>query len=104
MDARQAKLERLFRWKQGAIWSPLVWLPLVVYWLLTGRTPLAIGLAIAGLAFVGVARLVVWSARCPACETRFRSSEALFRGVWNELRCEACGLSLFELRRGRARD
>ena len=104
MDPRRAKLEMLFRWKQAAIWSPVVWLPLVVFWLLTDRTPMAIGLAIAGLVFVGLARVVVWSARCPGCEALFRGTPAGFRRVWNELACEACGLSLFELRRGRARD
>ena len=104
MDPRRAKLEALHRWKQAAIWSPVVWLPLVVFWLLTARTPRAIGLLIAGLVFVGVARFVFWSARCPGCEAPFRGTPAGFRRAWNELACEACGLSLFELRRGRARE
>ena len=104
MDARRSKLEQLFRWKQAANWSPLVWLPLVVYWVLTARAAQAIGLGIAGLVFVLVARFVVGNARCPACETRFRDTPAGFSRIWNQMACEACGLSLFELRRGRARD
>jgi len=104
MDPRQAKLEQLFRWKQIASWSPVVLLPLVVYWGLTGRAAQAIGLAITGGVFFGVARIVVGHARCPACGTRFRDTPAGFRRIWNDLTCEACGLSLFELRRGRARD
>ncbi|MEM9174835.1 MAG: hypothetical protein AAGC67_06345 [Myxococcota bacterium] len=98
------KLEQLFRWKQAASWSPVVWLPLVVYWGLTGRAPRAIGLVIAGVAFVGVARFVVGRARCPACQTRFRDVPAGSKRIWNEMTCAACGLSLFELRRGRAPD
>ncbi len=104
MDPRQSKLEQLFRWKQAAIWSPVVILPLVVYWGLTERAAQAIGLAIAGGVFVGLARFVVGNARCPGCATRFRDTPAGARRIWNDLTCEACGLSLFELRRGRARD
>ncbi|MBB84138.1 MAG: hypothetical protein CL931_10060 [Deltaproteobacteria bacterium] len=104
MDPKRAKLEQLQRWKQAADWSPLVWLPLVVYWALTARASQAIGLAIAGAVFIAFARFVVGNARCPGCETRFRDMPAGFSRIWNELACEACGLSLFELRRGRARD
>ena len=104
MDPRRAKLEQLFRWKQAASWSPVLWLPLVVYWGLTERAPRAIGLVIAGLVFVAVARFVVGNARCPGCETRFKDTPAGFSRIWNEMACEACGVSLFELRRGRARD
>ena len=104
MDPRRAKLEQLFRWKQVALWSPVLWLPLVVYWGATARGPRAIGLAIAGGVFIALARFVVANARCPGCETRFRDTPAGFRRIWNDMTCEACGLSLFELRRGRARD
>ena len=100
MDRRRAKLEQLFLWRQAANWSPVLWLPVGVFWLLTARTPNAIGLAIAGLAFIGVARLVVWAARCPGCGAEFRSIPGGFRRIWGELACNACGLSLFELRRG----
>ena len=102
MDRPRAKLEQLFLWRQAANWSPVLWLPLVVFWLLTGRTPTALGLGIAGLAFIAVARLVVWSARCPGCAAAIRSTPGGFRRIWSELACAACGLSLFELRRGDA--
>ena len=98
------KLEGLHRWKLFAIWSPVVWLPLSVYWMLTNRSPLAIGFAIAGVAFFGFARGVIYFSRCPECEKAFRDSPVGFRRIWNELCCDACGISLFELRRGRARD
>ena len=104
MDPRQAKLEQLHRWKQVANWSTVLWLPLGVYGMLTGRAAEAMGVAIAGLVFFAVARVVVVSSRCPGCETRFRDTPAGIRRVWNEIACEACGLSLFELRRARARD
>ena len=104
MASERTRLEFLRRWRQAAVWSPVVWLPLVVYWILTDRAPLAIAFFLAGLAFVGIARTVVWLARCPRCEVPFRDTPAGFRRAWDETRCEACGLSLFELRRGRARD
>lgn len=104
MDARARKLESMWRWRQAANWSPVVWLPLVIYWSLTGRTAIGIGLAIAGLAFIGCARAIVGMSRCPGCETRFRDTPAGLRRIWNDLSCEACGLSLFELRRSRAQD
>ena len=104
MDRVRNALESIHRWRQSASWSPVVLLPLVVYWQLTDRTPLAIGAALAGGAFVLFARGWVYFARCPACETRFGSTPAGFRRIWDDLACEACGVSLFELRRGRARD
>lgn len=104
MDARQARLERTHRWRQAAVWAPVVWLPLALFWLLTGRAPLAVAIALAGVVFAGIARLVVWAGRCPGCGVPTRSSPAGFRALWDEMRCAACGLSLFELRRSRARD
>ena len=104
MDRRRAKLEGVRRWRQAAAWSPVAWLPLVVYWLSTERAPLAVAFALAGVAFMLIARCVVWSTRCPQCETRFGATPAGFRRIWNDMVCDACGLSLFELRRARARD
>lgn len=104
MDRTRRELEALFRWRQAANWSPVVLLPLVVYWQLTDRTPLAIGAALAGLAFYLFARGRVYLARCPACGERFSATPAGHRRIWEALACDACGVSLFELRRGRARD
>ena len=104
MDRVREGLESIHRWRQAANWTPVVLLPLIVYWHLTDRTPLAIGAVLAGFAFYGFARGWVYFARCPACETRFGDTPAGFRRGWEEIACEACGVSLFELRRGRARD
>ena len=104
MDAKQAALEGLHRWQQSAQWSPVVLLPLIIYWLFTDRAPLAIGAGIAGASFYAFARARVTRARCPACETRYGSTPAGSDRIWNEMACDACGLSLFELRRGRARN
>ena len=100
MDPRRRKLEGLHRWRQAALWSPVVWIPLVLYWLLTGRPQPAVGLVIAGACFVGLSRAVVWFAHCPGCNRPFREAEAGFRRVWDQAECAACGLSLFALRRG----
>lgn len=97
-------LEQLRRWRQAAVWAPIVWFPLAIYALIMGRSIWSIGIGLAGLAFAGLARTVVWSARCPACEAPFRTSPERFRSAWDESTCDACGLSLFELRRGRAGD
>ncbi len=104
MDRVRSGLESLYRWRQAANWAPVMLLPLIVYWQLTDRTPLAIGAALSGFAFYAFARGWVYFARCPACEKQFRATPAGFRRVWDELSCAACGVSLFELRRGRARD
>lgn len=87
-----------------AVWAPILWFPLVVYCLLVDRVLEATGLGLAGLVFAGLARGVVWFARCPACEKLFRRSPTGFRRIWDDASCEACGLSLFELRRGGAHD
>lgn len=100
----EAGFERLHRWKQAASWAPILGVPLVIYWLMTDRVTLSIGLLLAGFTFVALARGVVWMARCPGCETRFRDTPAGFARIWNEAACAACERSYFELRRGRARD
>ena len=100
----QAALEQLRRWRQAAVWAPIFWFPLVIYAQIMGQSLASIGVGLAGLAFWGLARAVVWSARCPSCEAPFRQSPAGFERAWDESSCAACGLSLFELRRGRARD
>ena len=104
MDPRRRTFEALHRWRQAALWSPVVWIPLVLYWLLTDRPLLAVGLVIAGASFAGLARGVVWLARCPGCRRPFREAEAGFRRFWDQSECAACGLSLFGLRRGEAPD
>lgn len=98
------RLEQLRRFRQVAVWAPVVWFPLALYCLLVDRVNVSIGLGLAGIVFSILARAVVWSARCPACDEPFRSSPAGFRQIWDEASCAACGLSLFELRRGRASD
>ena len=102
-DRALGRWEALRRWRQSARWSPVVWLPLAVYWLLTERAELAVAAFGAGGAFLGIARLVVWASRCPSCGSPFGDSSAAFARAWNDLACEACGGSLFELRRGGAR-
>ncbi|MBJ18983.1 MAG: hypothetical protein GY910_06125 [bacterium] len=77
---------------------------MAVYCLLVGRVIEAIALGLAGIVFATLSRFVVWCARCPACERPFRSSPAGFRRIGEEASCEACGLSLFELRRRRTDD
>ncbi len=99
MTRVRARLEYLRLWRQVAAWAPVVWFPVVVYTLLTERTEWALALGLAGLIFAGLARGVVWSASCPACAARFRASASGFRRIWDAASCEACGLSLFELRR-----
>lgn len=94
------RLEQLRLWRQVAVWAPVLWFPLLVHFLLVDRTRMAIGLGLAGIAFAGCARGRVWIARCPACRKPFRDSEGGFRRIWDEASCAACGLSLFDLRRG----
>ena len=104
MDSKQVRLEAIFRWRQAVNWSPVIWLPLVIYWLLTSRFPLGIGMLIAGFMFIAFARIVVAMSHCPGCETRFRDAPSGLSEMWNEVTCATCGLSLFELRRSRAQD
>lgn len=93
------RLEQVWRWRQVAVWAPVGWVPVVLHALLSGRTSLALAIGIAGLLFAGLARSVVWLGCCPGCRARWRESQASFQTVWDEAKCRACGLSLFELRR-----
>lgn len=92
-------MEFIRRWRRAAAWSPVFWFPVALYFLLTERLFVALTLFLAGLIFAGVARAIVASRRCPACQERFGGSGAQFRSAWNESSCGACGLSLFDLRR-----
>lgn len=103
MADTRTRLEQVHRWKRVATWAPVLWFPLMVFFLLADGVMLAIALGLAGLAFAGFARGVVWASRCPGCGEPFRRSDGGFRQIWNEARCAACGLSLFELRREHAR-
>jgi hypothetical protein len=100
MTQTRNRFEQLRRWRQVAVWAPVLWFPLLVHFFLLGSEALAIGLGLAGIAFAVFARGRVWIARCPACHEPFRSSEDGFRRIWDESTCGACGLSLFEMRRG----
>lgn len=100
MAEERAKLEQLRRWRQTAVWAPVLWFPGVVYGLLVGEVGLALTLGFAGLVFAVVARGVVWLGRCPRCDAAFKDSPAAFRRIWDESSCQACDVSLFELRRG----
>ena len=95
----RARLEQTRRWKQVAIWAPVLWFPLIVYGLSVGRTAAALTLGIAGLIFAGLTRAVVWLGRCPRCAVSYRTTPGGFKRIWDESSCAACGLSLFELRR-----
>ena len=99
MADERGRLEQLRRWRQAAVWAPVVWFPGVVYGLLVGELALAMTLGFAGLVFAGVARGVVWLGHCPRCDASFGDSAAAFRRVWDHSSCAACGVSLFELRR-----
>jgi len=101
MTRERARLEQLRRWKQAASWAPVFWFPLVVYALSIGETRVAATIGLAGTVFAGAARLAVWTARCPRCGETFRARPGGFRRVWDEAGCEACGVSLFALRRAR---
>jgi len=92
-------LEQIRLWRSLAAWAPVVWFPVLIFGLLTGRTALAITLSLVGLLFAAVARAVVWSGHCPRCGVHFGSSTGVFRRVWDQAGCLDCGLSLFALRR-----
>jgi len=101
VNGERARLEQLRRWKIAAAWAPVFWFPLAVYALSIGETGVAFALPLAGAAFAGAARLAVLTARCPRCGERFRARPGGFRRIWDESACQACGLSLFALRRGK---
>ena len=103
MMQTQTRFEQLRRWRQIAVWAPVLWFPLVVHFFLLGREALAIGIGLAGIAFAGIARGRVWIARCPACDKPFRDSAGGFRLIWDESTCASCEQSLFEMRRGLGR-
>ncbi|MFK7895569.1 MAG: hypothetical protein AB8G23_07015 [Myxococcota bacterium] len=100
MSPEQARLEQFRRWRQAALWAPVLWFPLTVYAMAMQETRVALILGLSGLVFTVLARGVVWLGRCPRCEARFRDVENGFKTIWDAARCLACGLSLFELRRG----
>ena len=97
------RFEQLWRWRRAAAWAPIVWFPLALARLLMDAPIQAVVLGVAGLVFAALARIVVWSARCPACETPLRASPAGGRHFWDDARCGTCDRSLFDLRRARAR-
>lgn len=99
MTRERARLEQMRRWKQVAVWAPVVWFPLIVYGLSVGRTAAALTLGLAGMIFAGLARAVVWFGHCPRCDVPYRERPGGFRRIWDEASCAACGVSLFELRR-----
>lgn len=100
MSRERSRLEQLRRWKLAASWAPIGWFPLAVYALSIGADRGALTLALGGAAFAGAARLAVWWADCPRCGEPYRARPAGFRRAWEEASCDACGLSLFALRRG----
>ena len=99
MGSERAHLEQIRRWQQLAAWAPVIWFPVLIFGLLTGRAELAITLGLAGLLFAAAARAVVWVRHCPRCGVHFGSSPGVFRQVWDQVGCLDCGLSLFALRR-----
>ncbi len=104
MDRLRVVLEGLHRWRQAAVWSPILILPALIWGLSTGRVVLALTGAIGGLVFNGLARARVAMARCPVCGERFGHTPAGYRRIWHDLACATCGRSLFDLRRDRARE
>lgn len=95
----RARFEQFRRWRQSAVWAPVLWFPIAITGFALGRSGLAITLIFAGLVFTGMCCAVVWFGRCPSCEVRFGDSSKAFRRIWDDATCDACGLSLFELRR-----
>ncbi|HEB91021.1 MAG TPA: hypothetical protein ENI85_15710 [Deltaproteobacteria bacterium] len=103
MAEERACLENIRRWRQAVVWAPVFWFPLVLYGFASGRLRLALGLGFAGLVFAGLGMSIVWLGRCPGCRARFGTRSGGFRRIWDDATCEACGLSLFELRRKKDR-
>ncbi len=99
MSGERARLERIRHWRQAVVWAPVFWLPFVVYGFATQRTGMALTLGFAGLVFAGLGRSIVWFGRCPGCRVRFGTRPDGFRRIWDDATCDACGLSLFVLRR-----
>ena len=56
-------------------------------------------LALVGFVFAGICGAVVCLGRCPRCNARFGMSLKSLRRIWDVATCDACGFSLFELRR-----
>ena len=100
MTSSRGRFETLWRWRQASVWAPVLWFPVMLFGLLTGRTALALTIGLAGLVFAGLTRAVVWLGRCPDCEKRWSDSSGGFQRFWDKATCPSCGLSLFDLRRG----
>ena len=95
---------RLRALRQAAVWAPIVWFPVALSLLAVGAFGPACAMLLSGVSFALILRAAVRFAHCPNCGHPFRSSAEDFREIWNEARCLDCGLSLFELRRGHARE
>lgn len=99
MIAHRPQLEQIRRWRQAAVWAPVLWFPVILTAFALGELRLAIAGVFAGLLFAATCVAVVWFGRCPRCIVRFGDSSESFRRFWDDATCHACGLSLFELRR-----
>ena len=97
------RFEQIHRWRKAADWAPMLWLPLMIYCLSTGRLALGMALGLSGFLFAVLTRAVVWLRRCPDCGETFGESAAAFEAIWSESRCLGCGISLFGLRRADGR-
>jgi hypothetical protein len=100
MTPQRARLEQIRRWRQAAVWAPVLWFPIILTAFALGELRLAIAGLLAGLLFAGMCVAVVWFARRPRCSARFGDSSVTFRRFWDDATCHGCELSLFELRRG----
>ncbi len=95
----RTRLERIRRWRQAAVWAPVFWFPVILTGFALGHFAVALTLALAGFVFAGICGAVVWLGRCPRCNARLGMSSKSFRRIRDAATCDACGLSLFELRR-----
>ena len=102
MGRERQHLEQIRPWRQLAARTPVVWFPVLIFGVLTGRTALAVTLGLAGLLLSGAVRAIVWSRHSPRCGLHFGSSTGVFRQVWDQAGYLDCGLSLFTLRRGKS--